>query len=247
VLTRPTGLVLAAGAGRRLRPHTDELPKTLVPLGAGRTVLGSTLRNFAEVGIEEAVIIVGCLADAIERRVPQLEEDTGLAITLVHNDHAEDRNNAYSLWCARELLQRTDVLLANGDTLHPHSVQRALLDAPTGRLTLAVDRHKQLGSEEMKVRVDPGGCLESISKGLPFDADGEYIGVALLPASRGAVLVDALERTWTADEQRYYEDAFQLLADEGERIATVGIGAVDWIEIDDLVDLARAEVLACQS
>jgi len=247
VLSRPTGLVLAAGAGRRLRPHTDELPKTLVPLGAGRTVLGSTLRNFAEVGIEHAVIVVGCLAGAIEQRVPELESETGLAISLVHNDHAEDRNNAYSLWCARELLQRTDVLLANGDTLHPASVQRALLGASCGQLTLAVDRHKQLGAEEMKVRLDPSGRLVRISKGLPHDVEGEYIGVAHLPASRSAELVDALERTWAADVQRYYEDAFQLLADEGEPIAAVEIGAVDWIEIDDLVDLARAEVLACRS
>jgi choline kinase len=247
VLTRPVGLVLAAGAGRRLRPHTDKLPKTLVPLGSGRTVLGSTLRNFAEVGIEEAVIVVGCLAEAIEQRVPELEADTGLVITLVHNDHAEDRNNAYSLWCARDLLRRTDVLLANGDTLHPASVQQALLDAPTGRITLALDRHKRLGAEEMKVRLDRGGCLQHISKGLPVDVDGEYIGVAYLPVSSGAALVDALAYTWAADEQRYYEDAFQVLADQGERIVSVEIGSVDWIEIDDLVDLARAEVLVCRS
>ena len=49
------GLVLAAGAGRRLRPYTDSLPKALVPVGPdgrqdGPTVLDLSLRNFAEIG-----------------------------------------------------------------------------------------------------------------------------------------------------------------------------------------------------
>jgi NDP-sugar pyrophosphorylase family protein len=53
------GLVLAAGAGRRLRPYTDEVPKALVPLADGLTVLDVTLANFAEVGLTEAAIVVG--------------------------------------------------------------------------------------------------------------------------------------------------------------------------------------------
>src|SRR5689334_18664292 len=80
------GLVLAAGAGRRLRPYTDDLPKALVPIGGGMTVLESTLRNFADVGLTDAVIVVGYCADAIERRVDELHATTGVALHLVHND-----------------------------------------------------------------------------------------------------------------------------------------------------------------
>ena len=240
------GLVLAAGAGRRLRPLTDDLPKALVPIGPGATVLESTLRNFAEVGLTEAAVIVGYRADAIERRVDDLERSTGLAIRLVHNDHPEDRNNAYSLWCARHELDR-GVLLANGDTLHPTSVEDVLLGAVGDHITLALDAVKALGDEEMKVRLGASGRVDAISKLLPWDVNGEYIGVCAIPAGRGAALVDALERTWRADEQQYYEDAFQLLADEGERIDVASIGDVAWVEIDDHKDLARAEELACRS
>ena len=240
------GLVLAAGAGRRLRPFTDDLPKALVPIGGGMTVLESTLRNFADVGLTDAVVVVGYCADAIERRVDELHATTGVALHLVHNDHAEDRNNAYSLWCARDWLGH-DVLLANGDTLHPASVEETLLAAGREHITLALDAVKVLGDEEMKVRVGASGAVDAISKLLPWDVSGEYIGVCALPAAHGEALIDALERTWLADEQRYYEDAFQLLADEGHRIDVAPIGDVAWVEIDNHADLARAEGIACRS
>src|SRR4051812_15064131 len=78
-----TGLVLAAGAGRRLRPFTDRLPKTLVELDDGSTVLERILGNFAEVGIDRATIVVGYCAAAIQERLPRLEQATGLELDLV--------------------------------------------------------------------------------------------------------------------------------------------------------------------
>src|ERR1044071_8107107 len=115
------GLVLAAGAGRRLRPYTDTLPKALVPIDAETTPLDLTLANFAEVGLTDVAIVVGDAAAAIEARVPDLQNRYGVRLQLVHNDKAEIWNNAYSLWCARDLFAE-GVVLANGDTVHPVSV-----------------------------------------------------------------------------------------------------------------------------
>lgn len=240
------GVVLAAGAGRRLRPHSDGLPKALVPICDGLRILDVTLANFAEVGVDEVVIVVGCNGERIVELLPELAETTGLPVSVVHNERAAEWNNAYSLWTAREALAQ-GAIVANGDTLHPASVQRDLLAADAGdALLLAVDDAKVLGDEEMKVRTGRDGRLCAISKLLPHDADGEYIGVSLVPAAVAPVLVDALERTWRADPQEYYEGAFQLLMREGAAVRSCSIGGVPWTEVDDADDLEVAKGLACR-
>lgn len=239
------GLVLAAGAGRRLRPYTDTLPKALVPIGPETTVLDLTLANYAAVGIKDVAIIVGYAAGAIEERVPGFEERYGVQVSLVHNDKAETWNNAYSLWCARDLLGQ-GVMLANGDTVHPVSVQQTLLDARGGdrSIILALDTDKSLADEEMKVICSASGSVERITKLMdPSTATGEYIGITLLEPSAGTLLADALKATWERDPNLYYEDGYQLLADQGTRIDVAPIGKVDWVEIDNHDDLARARVI----
>src|SRR5919205_1854985 len=146
------GLVLAAGAGRRLRPYTDRLPKALVPVDGDRTVLDVILANFARVGLTDVAVVVGYAADAVIERRPELEQRHGVRLELVKNDRAEDWNNAYSLWCARELLGE-GVLLSNGDTVHPVSVEERLLASEGDALRIAVDDRKPLAHEEMKIQV----------------------------------------------------------------------------------------------
>jgi choline kinase len=241
------GLVLAAGAGRRLRPYTDRLPKTLVPIADGLTVLDSTLRNFAAVGLRDAVIVVGYAAEAVRERKAALERAHGVRLHLVDNDKAETWNNAYSLWCAREYLGE-GVILANGDTVHPVSVEETLLGARGPALLLAVDTLKPLADEEMKVRWTEDTGLQRITKAMPPEsAYGEYIGVTLIEPAAAAPLTAALETTWRWNPDLYYEDGYQVLVDRGFRVDLAPIGAVEWVEIDDHDDLARARELACRS
>ena len=79
----------------------------------------------------------------------------------------------------------------------------------------------------------------------PASAEGEYIGVALIEPSAGERLADALEATWRRNPALYYEDGFQELVDGGGQIDVAPIGAVDWVEVDDHDDLARARELEC--
>ncbi len=181
------GMVLAAGAGTRLGPETAELPKTLLAVDGDRTILDVALGNFRHVGLEQAVVVSGYAHDRLAERVPELERRHGLKVELVYNPKALEWNNAYSLWCAREAFSE-GVLLANGDTVHPASVEETLLEARGPELVIAVDDSKPLAEEEMKVHVTSDGYLDRINKALePSTAHGEYIGVTLIePAGRAA-------------------------------------------------------------
>jgi choline kinase len=239
-------MVLAAGAGSRLGAETAELPKTLLGVDGDRTILDVALGNFRRVGLERAAIVTGYAAERIEERVPELERRHGLEIELVFNPKALEWNNAYSLWVARASFAE-GVLLANGDTVHPASVEESLLAARGPDLVIAVDDAKPLGAEEMKVHVTPEGHLDRINKSLdPAGAHGEYIGVTLIEPAAAQRLAEALEATWRRDPSLYYEDGFQEYADRGGRVGIAPIGRVEWVEVDDGADLARAREVACR-
>jgi choline kinase len=244
-MNRMIGLILAAGAGRRLRPYTDALPKALVPVDEERTVMDMTLANFAAVGLTDVAVVVGYRAEAVSERQAYFESEYGVTLHLVPNDRAEEWNNAYSLWCARDLLAG-GALLANGDTVHPVSVEQTLLANRGGgkRILLALDTVKELADEEMKVVWTPEAGVRRITKLMEArEATGEYIGVTLIEPEAGAQLADALRATFERDPQLYYEDGYQELVDRGFRIDVQPIGEVDWVEIDNHEDLARARAI----
>src|SRR3954447_9115014 len=138
------GVVLAAGAGRRLHPLTDDLPKTLLAVDGERTILDIALRNLRAAGMQEVAIVTGVAAHRIEERREELERRHDVRLELIFNDRAEDWNNAYSLWLAREAFA-DGALLVNGDTVHPPTVEARLLEAATPGgpgVLLAVDREK---------------------------------------------------------------------------------------------------------
>jgi choline kinase len=238
------GVVLAAGAGRRLLPHTLDIPKTLLPVSDDRTILDVILHNVGSAGITDVAIVVGHVAGAVRQRQRDLESAHGVRLRFIHNDRV-DWNNAYSLWLARECFAE-GALLVNGDTVHPVAIEHTLLAHRGHGVSLAVDGHRGLTEEAMKVLLDEQDQVIRIHKSLPPEqAHGEYLGAAIIEPAVAADLADCLERTWTRDPGLYYEDGFQLLADRCRAVRAARVEPVDWVEVDDLADLSRAREIVC--
>ena len=240
------GMVLAAGAGRRLAPLTEDLPKTLLPVHGDDTILDIALANLATAGLREVVIVTGFAEHQIESRVDAMAKRYGLRLRTVSNDKALVWNNAYSLWLARDYFG-DGVLLCNGDTVHPVVVEQVMLERQPREILLAMDDVKKLAEEEMKIVLGSEGTMVRINKAIdPADAAGEYIGVTRVEPGAADALADALEATWRRDTTLYYEDGFQEYADRGGRVEVAPIGVVDWVEVDNHDDLARAREIACR-
>ena len=255
-------IIIAAGRGKRLGHHTEELPKTLVPVGA-RTILGWQLRAFAAAGVDELVVIRGYRGDVLEAGV-KAALPAGMRVRFVDNREWETNNVLLSLACARDEL-RGETLLTYSDIIFTPAVTRALV-AATGAIDLVIDEdfasiyegRTQHPLDEAEVARLDGERVQLVGKrALPADlADGEFIGLARLSAEGAAwaqgALDDALARYAGRDHEpyqraarfrnAYFTDLLQELIDGGRPVTPVRIRG-QWREIDTGQDLERAVAL----
>ncbi|MBK9030535.1 MAG: phosphocholine cytidylyltransferase family protein [Myxococcales bacterium] len=256
-------IVIAAGRGKRLGAHTDELPKTLVPVGA-RSILGWQMRAFAAAGVDELVLIRGYRGDVLEAGA-RAAAPAGMRLRFVDNPEWETNNILLSLACARAELDGP-TLITYSDIIFTPAVVRALV-AGTGPIDLVIDadfrsiydgRTEHPLDEGEVADLDGAGRVRRVGKRAlpPAEAHGEFIGLARLDAAGAAVVAGALDDLTARYRGRdhepyqraarmrtaYLTDLLQELIDGGTPIHPVTIHG-QWREIDTGQDLARAVAL----
>jgi L-glutamine-phosphate cytidylyltransferase len=258
--TPTKSVIVAAGRGRRLGPHTADVPKCLVPV-AGRPILLRQLDAFRACGVTPAVIVRGYRAEVLAARAGELGP-----VRFVDNREWETNNILLSLFHAEAELDGP-FLLTYADIVFTPGVVRRLLDAP-GDICLVVDRRFRdvydgrsehpLGEAEVTA-VGPDGRVRAVGKRAcsPGEAVGEFIGLCRFSAAGARRFVAAWRevRGRLADDQpfgraRTLRDAFltdllQHLIDGGEPVTPVYIDG-EWREIDTVQDLERAEKIVEQ-
>jgi choline kinase len=185
------------------------------------------------------VVVTGYLAGAVEdhlRRTPP-----PVPVDLAPNPDFATTGNCMSVLAARQRMGSAGMVLCDGDVVLTGNAL-ARLAADPAQVALLLDSGTALAGEEMKVQLDPQGCVRRLSKRLaPAEAAGESIGVQKIAGAALPILWATLESMRDAgDTQDYYEDAFQRMIQAGVTFRTVPVGHHEWTEIDDLADLEDA-------
>lgn len=231
-------VILVAGVGSRLRPHTDDRPKCLVEVG-GEAMLGRLLRQAALAGCSEAVLVTGHMDHVIDEWLSQ--KPLPLPVATVFNPEYETLGNGHSLLVAREAVAGVPFIKLDGDLVMGDGMLERLLATPWTSAIL-LDRSVELADEEMKAQTDEGRVV-AMGKWLdPRQASGESIGAELIGAEDGERLFAALRRVIHEEGQggAYYEDVYHALVQAGWELGAVDTGGLPWTEIDTPEDLARA-------
>src|SRR5262245_20296660 len=121
-------VILAAGLGSRLRPFTDTRPNPLVWV-RGTPILHNALRRLAQVGVQEATIVVGYRKELIQRSCGSRFH--GIELSYAESAIYDRTGSAFSLWLARHVLQQgSDVILLEGDVFFELAVLERVLALP---------------------------------------------------------------------------------------------------------------------
>ena len=246
-MTHP--VILAAGLCRRMRPLSNALHKTMIPLHDDWTILRGILESLSNCGFERASIVTGYRAQAVEEYA--LQHGAGLVIDFIHNPRFESTNNIHSLALAFEQVDVADgVLLIESDLVFEPVVLERLLASPHPDVAL-LDRYRP-GMDGTVVQLAADGHIErvipSAQQGPDFAFEKHFKTLNLYRFS-GDFCTGAfarLLRFYSAEvsDNCFYELVLGMIVAAGQaRIYGEVLEDEGWAEVDDPVDLRQARYL----
>ena len=223
-------IILAAGPGSRMLPHTQHRPKCLMKIG-GHPILHYQLAALRHCGIHDICIVVGYLADRIKEHVT-------VPVTFIENGEYASTGSSYSLSLAREFMLDGFVYLNSDLVFHPDML-KALLTAAAPNAVI-VDRQVHLTSDMQKAEMN-GDRIVRMGKHLAAEtAAAEVVGPVKFGASGARRIVDFLDTlVASGDRNRWAYEVFGLLADELDFTGVDNPGCF-WAEVDTPAEALEA-------
>ncbi len=235
-------LILAAGYGKRLRPITDSIPKSMVEVN-GIPLLVNALNILASLKIDEIGIVVGHMAGYIKEKIGSSWQ--GVPVVFFDNPRYLETNNVASLACAASYCD-DDMLLMECDLFYRKKMIENLL-AGEGDCSILVSPYDPDVMDGTAI-IAQGNKVNELVLGKWQTEDFDY-SIAKKTvnmyrfnkefAGKFLKLIDWYVKNM--GENSYYEKVLGSMIYLREcDFRIVEVPASAWCEIDDVDDLERA-------
>ncbi|MEM1283662.1 MAG: phosphocholine cytidylyltransferase family protein, partial [Chlamydiota bacterium] len=230
-------IIFAAGCSSRLGELTTDLPKCCLQLTDSQTILQRALTSLSTSAIDHIVIVTGFAFQKIDEEVRAWEGKFD-SIKTIYNPHYEQRNNIYTAYLVRSIID-TNTLILNSDLVFDPKILNLALEKMerSDESFLVVDDQKKLVDEDMKILVNEMGRVVRIHKSLDNStASGEYIGMLRFSEDDLYIFKKNLENMiHREDFGKYYEDAIDEVVSDMQ-VSIVSTKGLPWTEVDSKVD-----------
>jgi len=234
-------IILAAGVGSRLRPLTDEVPKTMVKVN-GEAIIERLLTQIDS--IEDFYGSVKIVSGYKSQILKFFINDLGLKIKIefIENSDFLTTNNMYSLFLALSKVESPNgIVIINADCFYDKEIVNKVVKSDGNYI--AIDKGI-FNEESMKVRIDNQGKVVNMAKTLE-ENNNVYVSIDIYSFNtygKEKLFKISSEIINNGDLNSWTEVAIDLFAKEKEsNIKCIDVTGKRWMEIDNHEDLKTAE------
>lgn len=228
-----SAVILAAGRGTRLKGELTDRPKGFIRIGT-QPIVEESIERLVTAGIGEVIVVTGHLAhhyEELARRRPGV-------VHTVHNPRFADSGSMYSLYCARNRLRESFLLLESDLVYEPRALTTLLAGPDEDAILLS----GPTGAGDEVYVATRGGHLAGMSKRRADLADGiagELVGITRISPELFKRMCGIAELAFRHSLMFDYETDCLVAAARDRPIACTLVPDLLWGEIDDPAQLAR--------
>ena len=239
-------LILAAGMGRRMGKYTENATKCMVTV-AGKTLLERAVAALKKAGNHKLKLVIGYEAEKVREYVAV--KNFGMQIEYVYNYDYETTNNIYSLYLARDYLEKDDTILLESDLIFDSGIIKKVLEAKEENMAV-VAKYEHWMDGTVVVLDHKKRIVDFIDK-TRFnyeEVDNYYKTVNIykfskeFSANRYLPFLGAYLKAYGTNQ--YYEQVLKIFAHiKHSELNAYVLGDENWYEIDDAQDLDIANTI----
>jgi L-glutamine-phosphate cytidylyltransferase len=223
-------VILAAGKGNRLFPHTKNLPKCLLKV-KGHSILEYQIAALKQCNINDITIVLGHNADKIK-------EYLKTPVKFIENKDYATTNSSYSLWLTRDFIKDGFIYINSDLLFHPKMLQ-TLLDSKDPD-AIIIDHNVNISDDMQKAHMQDNRILK-MDKNLSQElASAEVVGPAKFSAEYANKIIQHITNLVDNNEKNQWAyEVFSNIAKDNRFIGIQNPGCF-WKEVDTIMDLVNA-------